>query len=221
MQNPFEITLQNQADDEEIIKVWRHHPVTLFKPVFKVLLFAAIPAAIVLFTGFAMFGNPVLFVLFVVILAIVATLAAYEWVSWYGDVYVLTNYRIVDVEQRGFFYRKFAEASLDKIQDISYETAGILQTVFRYGDVLVQTAGTVDNITMEAVSRPDLQALYLLRTQQEQLKDQDKSLTAEQLIELLAKHRDDLDDLAKAEQSDKAKAAEAQAEQIKRKSKRL
>lgn len=198
MLNPFDITIQNQADDEEIIKVWRHHWVTLAKPLFRVLLFALIPFAIILFTGFSFVTSPVLFVIFMLILVFVGTYAAYEWVSWYGDVYILTNYRVIDVKQHGFFSRRFSEATLSKIQDINYELTGILQTFFNYGDVVVQTAGAETTITMEAVHDPQQQAVYLLK-QQQQFTEEEQSLSADELIKLLAKHRDELDELAKVD----------------------
>ena len=60
MINPFDVVIQNQADDEKIIKVWRRHPVTLLGPALKVLAFAVIPFALVLITGPSMLGDPAL-----------------------------------------------------------------------------------------------------------------------------------------------------------------
>lgn len=196
MLNPFDITIQNQADDEEIVRVWRHHPVTAVPPVLRVLAFALIPLALLVLTGFALFGSPLLFGLFVVILALAATYAAYEWVSWWGDVYILTNYRIIDVEQRGFFHRDFSEATLGKIQDISHKVSGFLPTVFNFGTVVVQTAGSLPNIDLNDVKDPQKQALYLLRAHQAYIENEDKDISAKELIELLTKHRSRLDELA-------------------------
>lgn len=196
MLNPFDITIQNQADDEEIVRIWRHHPITLVPPAARVLAFVLIPLVLLLITGFAIFGNPLLFGMFVVILGLVVTYAAYEWVSWWGDVYILTNYRVIDVEQRGFFHRSFAEATLGKIQDISHEVSGFLPTVFNFGDVMVQTAGSQPNIDMNDIQKPQQQSLYLLRAQQAYLEHEDKDISAAELIKLLTKHRSRLDDLA-------------------------
>jgi uncharacterized membrane protein YdbT with pleckstrin-like domain len=216
MINPFEITIQNQAEDEQIVKVWRHHPVTLIRPIFRVLAFLIIPIALLFITGLAMFTHPLLFVLYVAIIAVVVTYAAYEWVSWYNDVYILTNYRMIDVAQDGFFNRRFAEASLDKIQDISFQIRGLLQTVLNYGDVLVQTAGPIANISMQGVASPESQTIYLLQHRGEYLKDQDDSLTAEELVELLTKHRKDIEKLATKEKEEMVKKGEEQVAEIKK-----
>ena len=210
MLNPFDVTIQNQADDEKIIRVWRRHPVTLLGPVAKILAFAAIPAALVLITGPSMFGSPVLFVLFALILGIVVTFGAYQWVSWYGDVYVLTNYRIIDVEQQGFFNRSFAETTLNNIQDISHQVSGLAATLFDYGTIVVQTAGASPDISLNNVGHPQRQSVYLLKNQQKYLKDHDDNMSAEKLITLLAKHGDKLDKIAQLEKDEKVRAAEEQ-----------
>lgn len=220
MLNPFDITIQNQADDEEIVRVWRHHPVTLVPPAFRVLAFLLIPLVLLLITGFALFGNALLFGLFVVVLALVVTYAAYEWVSWWGDVYILTNYRIIDVEQRGFFHRNFSEATLGKIQDISHEVSGFLPTVFNFGNVLVQTAGSLPNIDLNDVKDPQQQALYLLRAQQAYLDSDDKDISAAELIELLTKHRGRLDELAEEDRKHRKARANEQVERNSKKGKK-
>lgn len=218
MLNPFDITIQNQAEDEEIVKVWRHHPITIVPPAAKVLAFALIPLGLLLITGFALFGSPFLFGLFILILVMVVTYTAYEWVSWWGDVYILTNYRIIDVEQRGFFHRNFSEATLGKIQDISHEVSGFLPTVFDFGDVLVQTAGSQPNIDMNDIKKPQEQSMYLLRAQQAYLENEDKDISASELIELLTKHRESLDELAQKDKEARKEAIGKQMEDIRKKS---
>lgn len=212
MINPFDITIQNQADDEKIIKVWRHHPFTLIKPVLKVAAFLLIPLALFAITGPSMFSSPFLFVLFLLIIAISGTFAAYQWVSWYGDVYVLTNYRVVDVEQEGFFHRNFSETTLNNIQDISHEVSGVPQTIFNYGDVVVQTAGALPNISLNDIGDPQQQSVYLLKHQQEYLESHDDEMSAEKLLKLLAKHGGELDKIAELEKDEKRRANQEQTE---------
>ena len=218
MQNPFEITLENQAEDEEILRIWRHHPITLVGPILRVLAFALVPVILLLVTGFAIFGSIILFAIFLVILAIVITYAAYEWVSWYSDIFVLTNYRVVDVQQDGFFDRRFSEASLVNIQDVSHEVTGVFQTLFNFGNVLVQTAGAEVKIQMRDIAKPQQQAVFILKEEQKATAAQDDSLSAEDLIRLLAKHKNDLDDIAKDEKDAKVEEVEEQLKKARAKS---
>lgn len=221
MYNPFQLEIHNEAEDEEILRVWRHHPITLIKPVVRTMAFVLIPALLMLFTGFSMFSNPWLFLLFLLIVVMVLTYAAYEWISWYGDVYVLTSYRIIDVVQEGFFHRNFSEASLDKIQDVTYEISGFFQTIFNFGDAVIQTAAATSQIKLEDVADPQGQALYVLQIYKKHQDEKgEETLTAEELIRLLSKHRKDLDNLAKAEREETVKQADARIKEIKKKVKK-
>ncbi len=145
-----------------------------------------------------------------VILGVVATFAAYQWVSWYGDVYVLTNYRIIDVEQQGFFSRSFAETTLNNIQDISHDVTGVMATLLDYGTIVVQTAGASPDISLNEIGHPQTQTTFLLKNQQKYLKDHDDDMSAEKLISLLAKHGDKLDKIAQMEKDEKVHATEEQ-----------
>lgn len=202
MLNPFEIKILNQAEDEHILKVWRRHRITLIIPTLRVMAFVLIPLLIVVFSGLSMFSSPWLFGLFLIIVGIVITYAAYEWATWYGDVYVLTNYRIVDVDQTGFFDRKFAEASISRIQDVSYRIQGIWQTFFDFGNVTVQTAGSLDNICFEEIGDPAEQTKYILKEQEKYLENSKDEMSAEDLIKLLNKHHENLSKLPDLEKKD-------------------
>ena len=69
-----------------------------------------------------------------------------QWVSYYYDIYVLTNEKIVDIIQQGIFIRTVSETSLLRIQHVSAKTKGFLPTLFRYGNVTVETAGPESEI---------------------------------------------------------------------------
>jgi len=79
----------------------------------------------------------------------------YEWLVWYLDLYILTNKRIVDVEQKTLFSRQISESSLDKIQDVAFEINGFVPTLFNFGNVKIETAGKETLIVLEAVPSPE------------------------------------------------------------------
>jgi DNA integrity scanning protein DisA with diadenylate cyclase activity len=62
---------------------------------------------------------------------------------------------VVDIDFIHLLYKEFSEARLNKIQDITYKTGGILATLFNYGNVLIQTAGELPNFEFELVPHPD------------------------------------------------------------------
>ncbi|MFH1292005.1 MAG: PH domain-containing protein [bacterium] len=85
-----------------------------------------------------------------------------SFVEFYLDIHIVTNDRMVDVNQITLFARKIAEVDLYQIQDISSEIRGFFATIFKYGNVDVQTAGSVPKFSMENVPNPhELRRLLL------------------------------------------------------------
>ena len=84
---------------------------------------------------------------------------------WYGlfyaitmyllDIWIVTDHRVIDSEQHGFFRRTVAELHLSKIQDISVEIHGIIPTFLDYGDLEVQTAGTSEKFFFKQIPHPN------------------------------------------------------------------
>lgn len=71
------------------------------------------------------------------------------------DVWVITNERVIDIEQNGFFSRSVSEQHLSKIQDVSSEVHGFWPTIWKYGNVQVQTAGEFGKFHIEEVPHPE------------------------------------------------------------------
>ena len=76
------------------------------------------------------------------------------WVDYYFDVWIITNKRIVNIEQKGLFIREVSELELENIQDITTEVVGVIPTFFNYGDVFVQTAAERDRFLFHNVPDP-------------------------------------------------------------------
>jgi hypothetical protein len=77
------------------------------------------------------------------------------WVFYYLNVQIVTNLRIVDIDQKGLFSRSISELHIDKIEDVTSESNGPVATIFQYGNVYVQTAGTVDRFEFDRVPAPE------------------------------------------------------------------
>ena len=68
---------------------------------------------------------------------------------------IITNYRIIENEQRGFFNRKVSELSLHNVQDVTAEMKGIIQTMLRFGSILIHTAAEEDMFVFEDIPHPE------------------------------------------------------------------
>lgn len=147
--------------NEHIIKTVRKHWFVFFLEVFFLGLAALVPFAIF---PFAVSFFPILSVvqqslLVLVFLAagwllIIWTVFFVIWTDYYLDVLIVTNQRIVDVEQRGLFAREVATSPLENVQDIKISVAGFIPTILDYGNLHVQTAGTAREIVVQGLRDP-------------------------------------------------------------------
>ncbi|NMC51405.1 PH domain-containing protein [Candidatus Kuenenbacteria bacterium] len=87
----------------------------------------------------------------------------YAFLDYYLDVWMVTNYRVIGVEQRGLFHRVVAEYKLFRIQDVLAEQKGFFPTVIDYGNVHIQTAGEQEVVNFKQVPNPNHVARELIR----------------------------------------------------------
>lgn len=65
---------------------------------------------------------------------------AHMWTTHHLDVWVITDRRIIAIEQVSLFRRQIGSFRLEKLQDISIEVDGILATFLDFGSLEAQTA---------------------------------------------------------------------------------
>lgn len=76
--------------------------------------------------------------------------------DWRNDTFQVTKEFIIDVDRKPLgFGESRKTARLDKIQEVRAVRPNIWATIFRYGDVNVETAGAQSNIVFENVADPD------------------------------------------------------------------
>lgn len=72
------------------------------------------------------------------------------WMDYYLDMWVVTNMRIIDIKQTGLFNREISEIPMNRIQDVTIEVKGVVETMLKFGTIRIRTAGgqefTITNI---------------------------------------------------------------------------
>jgi hypothetical protein len=63
----------------------------------------------------------------------------WRWVGWHYSVYIVTNERIVEIKQKGFFDRAVEEWQLDRVQNVNYHISGFQAVIFGFGDITIRT----------------------------------------------------------------------------------
>lgn len=76
------------------------------------------------------------------------------WIEYYLDVFIISDRKIVNVEQKGLFIRQVSELKFERIQDVAVEVKGIIPTVLNYGDLYIQTAGEKERFVFRAMPDP-------------------------------------------------------------------
>ena len=122
---------------------------------------------------------------FAFVLVIAALLIARGIYEWLHNILLITTSRIIDVSQRGFFRRTVAEASYDKIQDVRYTVSGVWQTLFQFGSVVVQTAGTNTTLDIWGIRNPEEIQRLITDTQAAARSSTTDKLSADELLALV------------------------------------
>ncbi len=77
-----------------------------------------------------------------------------QWTDYYLDVWVITNKRIFNINQKGLFTREITVYALEKVQDITIEVKGVLATFLKYGTIRIETASESTNFAIENATNP-------------------------------------------------------------------
>src|SRR3989344_476128 len=77
-----------------------------------------------------------------------------RWTDYYLDVLLVTNKRVMDIEQIGLFSRDTLETRLENIQDIRVEVAGFLASIMDFGNPRLQTAGSTTEFVIKNIHKP-------------------------------------------------------------------
>lgn len=77
-----------------------------------------------------------------------------QYIRWHGSTLIMTDKRVVDIEQKGFFDRVVTEAPYSQIDEASYRIKGFWATVFRYGVIRMDLSGSAADIEFQNIYRP-------------------------------------------------------------------
>ena len=157
--HPSDIRFETQGVDEEVLLFLRQHLIVFLPQLMLGLVFFFIPIGVLPFlfhfigsvaslpAGYIMVGMVFWYeALFGYFLA--------SFIHWYFNIFIVTNKRIIDIDFLFLLYKKFSETKIEKVQDISFKTGGIMATMLNYGDVMIQTAGELPNFVFEKVPHP-------------------------------------------------------------------
>ncbi len=151
-------TFEGKKDYENVLVLLYRHWFVLFVDVLGFTLLFALPFVIrILFGRFIdNVGLTSLYNFLVVVYLLIWWLSLFYHVTMYLlDTWMVTDHRIIDSEQHGFFKRTVAEAHLSKIEDVAVKVEGLIPTFFDYGNLEIQTAGAQEKIIFKQIPHPN------------------------------------------------------------------
>ncbi|MEO6536905.1 MAG: PH domain-containing protein [Candidatus Paceibacterota bacterium] len=150
---------------EHIMITVRQHPFVLAMRLLPFLLLALVPDLFGMFFSFVGHAGGAQTSGLALSAGLTRFLTGFYWlILWIGAFtvltkfaltqWIITNVRIVDIKQYGFFSREVSSFLLLRVQDVTTEIYGVLPTLIGYGKLNVETAGNIEKFTMDTVSHP-------------------------------------------------------------------
>jgi hypothetical protein len=151
-------SFQGQEAGEKVILIVRQHIFTILYPLLLVFLAAFIPVLVKLaFTDALTLYRLTDVFIFLSSLwyALLWLLASYLLMLYALNTVVITDRRLIESQQLGFFNRKVSELHVYRIQDVSVHTQGFIETFLSYGTITVQTAAAEREFIFAGIGRPE------------------------------------------------------------------
>lgn len=138
----------DQFEDEEVLYVFRKHPIVMRRGLILGLL-------AILFGSLVVFWQPTYTAFLLGVLggaAVGALLMLPSWITWYFSVFIVTDKRLIQITQKGFFHRSVIDMGLNQIQMVNYQIAGLQETMLGFGTIMMQTF--VGDLVIHEIGHP-------------------------------------------------------------------
>lgn len=151
----MQLDFEGQREDEKLLFVFRRHIIAMRKGFYLLLGVFTLFSLPILIWGMNADYETLLKLLGVAGIGFLVGLLLffYHFILWYFTVYIVTDQRIRQVTQRGFFGKDVVELRLSKVQNISYNIPGFSGEVFKFGTIIIQTF--VGDLVINNVEHPD------------------------------------------------------------------
>lgn len=167
VENPQNCHFEGQDPDEKILLLLRAHPITNLSWIVPSVLLFFLPfilPGLLSSAGIDISFLPDTYgIVFLIInYLLISTIVFEGFLYWYFNVYIVTDKNIVDVDFHSILFKNIDVAPLRNIEDTSSSMGGLLNSLFHYGHVFIQTAGASRNIDLASVPRPHHVADFIL-----------------------------------------------------------
>jgi hypothetical protein len=140
----------DQFDDEEVIFLFRKHPVVMRRGLIYGLIgpvLGVLPAALHPSLGMNGFFEGLAAGSFLGVIVFFP-----YWIGWHFSVFIITDQRFIQIKQKGLFTRSVSDLGLRQIQAVNYDVSGIQETLLGFGTITMRTY--VGDVVIHDVHHP-------------------------------------------------------------------
>lgn len=144
---------EEQQDGEQVILVLRAHPVTQIPWILTTVGLLIIPLIVNVFIAASLGIRQVIFLNFFWY-SFVFSYVLLSIIDWAFNVGIITDRRVLDIDYNVIISRQVTATTMEDIVDATSTSIGFLPSIFNYGHVTAQTAGTSQGIEFISVPYP-------------------------------------------------------------------
>jgi hypothetical protein len=143
-----QLSFDGQRENENLLFIFRRHMISMRKGFYLLV----VPFAITTIPPLIWQNDINLYVLPLIGFVFGMLLFTYHFILWYYSIYIVTDQRIRQVTQGGFFKKDVIDLKLSKIQSISYNIPGFSGDIFHFGTIIIHTY--VGDLVIHHVEHP-------------------------------------------------------------------
>ena len=160
-ENPSKVRFKNKLNEEIMLLFLRRHFMTNLPWILKAIAMMLIPVIFEFLGSFGLYSTDFIgiagktIIYFFYYFFIFSGYIFVNYMTWFYNIALVTNIRVIDIDFSDIVYENVAATKISQLEDVNYKQIGIVRSVFDYGDVFVQTAGTQRNFEFLAVPHPE------------------------------------------------------------------
>jgi hypothetical protein len=166
---PDKVEYVNLDAQEKTILLLRKHPIVNLPWIILSFLMVIFPPFLTVFPFFDGMPSSYKLIIFMSWYLVVMAFVIEKFLSWFFNVDLITDERIMDIHFLSLMYREITEANLDEIQEVTVKPATGIYSFFHFGTIYIQTAAERPRLEFIHVPKVEKVAKILreLRVQEE------------------------------------------------------
>ena len=142
--------------NETVVHIAHRHIIYLMVKMFWALLGGVVPLVVIILLMVNAEGSVrSLLTIVALVWAVGAFFVLYFiWYRYQHDIWVITNQRLIDSNRQHWFNHKVSSTDLVNVEDMTVERSGFLPTIFNYGDLHCETAGSSGAFILHGIPNP-------------------------------------------------------------------